>query len=213
MSGLSSLPEPIPGPEEPLEMLQACHRRIERQCATLRRLVPHLAARGADPQARTAALNAMRYFDTSARHHHADEEEDLLPALLESASGPQATRLHELIEELTEDHRALELAWRRLRPLLEAVTSGESAPLTSEAVEALAGIYERHIELEERELLPVAARLLRQEDVARVGAAMRMRRTDPARQGATLRTGHGPGATRGNAQGHTLDGKPFRRAR
>lgn len=214
-AGLTRFPEPIPGPEEPLEMLQACHRRIERQCATLMRLVPHLAARGADPQARTAARNAMRYFDTSAGHHHADEEEDLLPALLESASGPEATRLRELIERLTEDHRALELAWRRLRPVLEAVTSGEPAPLTLEAVEALAGIYERHIELEERELLPMAARLLRPEDVARIGAAMRRRRIEPAqpRPGATLRTSHGPGATRGNAQGHTLDGRPFRRAR
>jgi len=179
-AGLTTLLEPIPGPEEPLEMLQACHRRIERQCATLRRLVSHLAARGADAQARTAARNAMRYFDISARHHHADEEEDLLPALRESARGPDAARLRELVERLTKEHCALELAWGRLRRVLAAVASGEPAPLTSQAVEALAGAYERHIELEERELLPMAARLLRPEDVARIGAAMVERRTAPA---------------------------------
>ena len=33
---------PTVGTEAPLEMLSACHGRIEAQCATLRRLVPHL---------------------------------------------------------------------------------------------------------------------------------------------------------------------------
>ena len=52
---------PSAGFEVPLEMLSACHHRIEQQCATLRRLVPHLAAHGADFEARTAAIaNAIR---------------------------------------------------------------------------------------------------------------------------------------------------------
>lgn len=55
--GLPRLPEPTAGPEAPLQMLSACRGRVERQCATLRRLVPHLAAQGADAQARTAASN------------------------------------------------------------------------------------------------------------------------------------------------------------
>ena len=36
------------GFEVPLEMLSACHRRVEQQCSTLRRHVPHLAAHGND---------------------------------------------------------------------------------------------------------------------------------------------------------------------
>src|SRR5262245_7979997 len=67
--------------EAPLEMLAACHRRIERQCETLSRLVPHLAAHGADGEARAAAAAVMRYFDTSGMQHHEDEERDLFPAL------------------------------------------------------------------------------------------------------------------------------------
>jgi len=43
-------------------MLARCHGRLERQCATLRRLV----AQGANDEARIAAANVMRYFDTSA---------------------------------------------------------------------------------------------------------------------------------------------------
>lgn len=167
---------PAAEPEVPLEMLSACHRRVERQCATLRRLVPHLAAQGADQRARTAATNVMRYFDTSAKHHHADEEEDLFPALVESMAGSDAVCLREMIEGLKADHRALEAAWRRLRRVLERIAAGESVPLASDDVEALVGLYERHIEREESELLPMAARLLSEDDLARVGRAMRERR-------------------------------------
>ena len=55
---------PAAGFEVPLEMLAACHGRVEAQCATLRRLVAHLAAHGADEQARDAARAVMRYFDS-----------------------------------------------------------------------------------------------------------------------------------------------------
>lgn len=168
--------EPAPGLEVPLEMLAACHGRIESQCATLRRLVPHVAANGADSQARTAAVNVMRYFDTSARHHHEDEEQDLFPALIESMAGSDAVCLREMIQGLTADHRALEAAWQRLRRVLERIAAGASAPLAADDVEAMIGLYERHIEREESELLPMAARLLSEDELARIGRAMRERR-------------------------------------
>ncbi|MEO8717997.1 MAG: hemerythrin domain-containing protein [Burkholderiales bacterium] len=157
-------------------MLAACHGRIERQCATLRRLVPHLAANGVDQEARTAAANVMRYFDTSAGQHHADEEQDLFPALIESMAGSDAVCLREMIEGLKADHRALEAAWRRVRRALERIAAGAAVPLAAADVEALAGLYERHIEREESELLPMAARLLGEAELARVGRAMRERR-------------------------------------
>ena len=167
---------PAAGTEAPLEMLSACHGRVELQCATLRRLVSHLAAHGANEEARTAATNVMRYFDTSAKHHHADEEEDLFPALIESMAGSDAVCLREMIDGLTAEHRTLEVAWRRLRNVLDRIAAGESAPLASDVVEALVRLYERHIEREENELLPMAARLLSGDDLARVGRAMRERR-------------------------------------
>ena len=65
------------GFEAPLEVLSGCHRRVERQCATLRRLVAHLLERDPDEDARAAAAAVMRCFDTATRDHHADEEMDL----------------------------------------------------------------------------------------------------------------------------------------
>lgn len=157
-------------------MLSACHGRIETQCATLRRLVPHLLVHGVDEEARAAATRIIRYFDTSALHHHADEEDDLFPALIESMAGSDAICLRDMIDGLTADYRALAACWRHLRAILERIAAGERVPLLFDDVEALAVRYERHIEREEKELLPMAARLLSDDDLARIGRAMRARR-------------------------------------
>ncbi len=180
--GLPGHSAPAVGFEVPLEMLSACHSRIAQQCATLRRLVPHLAHRGADRQARSAALGVMRYFDTAAVHHHADEEQDLFPALIEAMAGSDAVCLRELTAGLAAEHRELEGRWQRVRAVLERVAAGDSVALEAESVDALVGLYERHIHREESELLPMAARLLSDEELDRVGRAMRERRgIDPVR--------------------------------
>ena len=157
-------------------MLAACHGRVESQCATLQRLVPHLAQHGADEQVRTAAANVMRYFDTAAKHHHEDEEIDLFPALIESMAGSDAVCIRELTQELTADHRRLELAWQVLRGVLVQVAAGEPVLLDPNAVDAFTQTYARHIELEESELLPMAARLLGDGELEKIGRAMRARR-------------------------------------
>lgn len=167
---------PAVGFEVPLEMLAACHGRVEGQCATLRRLVVHLAGHGADPQAREAAAAVMRYFDTSAVHHHADEEVDLFPALVESMAGSDAVCLHELTASLTAEHRELERRWRALRRPLEQVAAGHASALPDDEVLGFIGLYERHIAREEAELLPMAGRLLSDAELDRIGLAMRARR-------------------------------------
>lgn len=167
---------PAAGFEAPLEMLAACHARIQAQCATLRRLPAHLASHGADAPARDAAAAVMRYFDTAAPLHHADEEEDLFPALIESMAGSDPVCLRELAQSLGSEHRELEAAWRRVRGGLQRVVEGEGGALSPDAVEAFAGLYARHIEREEKELLPMAARLLGDAELDGVGRAMRERR-------------------------------------
>ena len=167
---------PAAGAEAPLEMLATCHDRAGRQCATLNRLVPHLAATGSDDQARTAATNVMRYFDVSARDHHADEEEDLFPALLESMAGSDAVCIRDWTGALTADHRAHEAMWQSLRDVLVRVEAGEAALLDAALVAAFTTEYARHIEREEGELLPMAARLLGDAQLEQIGRAMRARR-------------------------------------
>lgn len=114
MIAIPGFSTPTVGADAPLELLSACHARIERQCATLLRLAVHLAAHGIDDEARQAATSVMRYFDLSAPNHHADEEQDLFPALLESVAGSDAQCLRALIDGLSAEHRALEALWRRV---------------------------------------------------------------------------------------------------
>lgn len=167
---------PAAGFEVPLEMLSACHGRVERQCQTLLRLVPHLAAHGPDQTARDAARNVMRYFDTSARHHHADEEEDLFPALLRSAPAADAARARGLIDALLAQHRELDRLWFQLRAQLEGMVLGIGFELGADQVARMVELYRRHIAREEDELLPLAARLLGAAQLDVVGRAMRLRR-------------------------------------
>ncbi|NYT86210.1 hemerythrin domain-containing protein [Pollutimonas harenae] len=167
---------PAASTEAPLEMLSACHYRIERQCSTLRRLVPHLREHGPDEEARTAATRIMRYFDTSALQHHADEEEDLFPALLESMAGSDAICIRQLTDGLAADHRKLEAGWRRLRVVLSQIADGQPAELPADLLDAFISLYEDHMQREEDELFPMAARLLGDADITRIGQAMRQRR-------------------------------------
>lgn len=180
--GLPGHAAPAASFEVPLEMLAACHARVHAQCQTLRRLMPHLAERGADRAAQEAAAAVVRYFDTSAVHHHADEEVDLFPALIESMAGSDAVCLRGMTQALVADHRELERRWRQVRAGLQAVAAGDASGLAAADVHGFIDHYAQHIAREESELLPMAQRLLGDAELDRIGRAMRARRglADPA---------------------------------
>lgn len=157
-------------------MLAACHGRIEQQCATLRRLGPYLALHGADAQAQTAAAAVLRYFDIAAPAHHADEEQDLFPALIEAMAGSDAVCINQLVTRLRAEHRGLEHAWARLRGTLARVAAGTPDEDFESMAADFVRLYEQHLAVEEVELLPMAARLIGDAELDRMGAAMRMRR-------------------------------------
>jgi hemerythrin-like domain-containing protein len=167
---------PAASTEAPLEMLAACHGRVHKQCETLGRLAAHLPTHGSDTAAQQAATAVMRYFDTAARDHHADEEEDLFPALLEAMAGSDAVCLRALTEGLVAEHRLLEARWHRLREVLTQIAQGQPVELSVSQVQDFVAAYAAHIEKEDTELLPMAARLLSDADITRVGTAMRVRR-------------------------------------
>ncbi len=163
---------PAPGFEDPLELLRACHSRIETQCATLRKLPPHLAAHGCDAQAQQAALAILRYFDTAGQHHHQDEEQDLFPCLLNSHDAEAGG----LVQRLLAEHTVMEAAWQRLRPQLLAVAQERAATLDADTVDNFIRGYDEHIALENSQLLPLASRLLAPAELETLGRNMAARR-------------------------------------
>src|SRR6266536_1922885 len=174
----SSFPEastPSARPEGPLDMLSRVHSEALQCCATLRRLVSYLAETGCDQQARHAAERVLRCFGVSALQDFRDEEIDLFPALLESMAGSDAVCLRELTSGMAQQHRTLERMWERLREPLAAVASGQRASLDGDDVEAFVSLYHSHIEREQAELLPMAARLLTDAALEQVWTSMRKR--------------------------------------
>ena len=160
-----------PGFDDPIGVLRACHRRMERQLATLSRLCRHLPEHHADDEARTAAAAIMRYFDTAAANHHAEEEATLLPRL--RAARPD---LAELCDQIERDHAVLGDRWFRLRPRLAAVAVGRSGYLSIREVDAFCAGYRAHIAGEEAGLLSHAQSALDESMLAEIGEEMAARR-------------------------------------
>ncbi len=176
MGSEPGFPVAAAGFEAPLEMLAACRHRIRAQCAALVRLRLHVAEKGADAAAASAAHFVIRYFDGAARDHYEDEERDLFPALLEAVAGSDPVCIRALTDSLANDHRELERLWGTVRPWLVAVEAGRAASPEAAEIDTFVSLYDRHAAREEQELLPMAARLLATTELDRIGQSMRLRR-------------------------------------
>ena len=185
-----------PGFDQPLELLEACHGRIGKQCATLERLLAGLSHKGTpiryglkpvrnrmsqhgcDAQAMQAARAILNYFDSAAVHHHDDEERNLFP-LIQKAGKGEALDLCDLVERLTSEHDDLALLWRGLRPALQALAEGQTAALDQAKAQRFIELNRSHLAFENERLLPLARRLLQAADLERLGRAMAARRDVP----------------------------------
>ncbi|QTD44655.1 hemerythrin domain-containing protein [Ottowia testudinis] len=173
---LPGFQSPAVGFEQPFEMLEACHERVQRSLALLARLVAYIDAKGHDASSRSAAGDVLRYFDIAGPHHHEDEERHLFPLLKEHADA----RVRGAVAQLQADHVEMHALWQRLRAVLLAWRDGEPAPAVTDAARTLArdfaAAYERHIPLEESLAYPAARTLLAAADLQRIGAEMAARR-------------------------------------
>jgi hemerythrin-like domain-containing protein len=176
MAVLPGMRAPAPGFDEPLEMLYACHGRIQDQIATLEKLVPHLARAGCDQAAQEAARAVMRYFDSAGAHHHQDEELDLFPLLRRYAGERGRAEVLAALENLAAEHRTMDEVWARIRARLAAVAEARSPRLDIEQVAHFAWLYRRHIMREEALAFGFAAEVLTPAERAGLGARMAHRR-------------------------------------
>jgi hemerythrin-like domain-containing protein len=171
---------PAPSFDQPLEMLAACHERIEEKLKLLERLAPHLETKGCDADAQSAAHAVLRYFDTSGVWHHQDEDEDLFPLLRTRAAARGRAEIAAAVEELEREHETMDSQWHRLRQRLLAITEGEPR-LDPEEVARFAWLYRRHMDRESAALLPFAREALDAADLASLGERMAARRDSKGR--------------------------------
>lgn len=170
------LPAAAPGFDQPIAVLKHCHDRIRKQLDTLQRLPAHLAAHGADDQARQAAQAIIKYFEKAAHLHHADEEENLLPVLRLVATGEDAATLDALGPGILADHEAMHAMWQHLHEQLTGVAAGSADALDGAAAGRFAQRYRDHMATEEAHIAPMAKRLFNEAQMQQLGEAMQARR-------------------------------------
>ena len=164
----------LPGFDDPLALLRACHDKILMHCDLLGGLLTHMLEAGPDSEARKSAERIIRYFSTSAELHHRDEEDDLFPRL-----NRQSLKIAELIHTLKNEHEQLKTLWATLSPELKQLPAeGFSKEFTRTANDFFS-LYQQHIERENMEFLPLAANSLSQQELAEIGESMAERRGVP----------------------------------
>jgi len=165
------LPDELPCFDEPLALLRACHEKILAHCDLLEGLIAHMAGAGPDTGARKTAERISRFFSTSARLHHRDEEEDLFPRL-----NRQSLKIAELVYALKNERVQLDALWETLSPELKRLPGEAFSDEFTRSASDFCHLYTQHIERENMEFLPLAANSLSQQDLAEIGASMAERR-------------------------------------
>ena len=77
------------GFDDPLGMLQDCHRRIEHFLKVLSTVADRARGRALDTDESSALEAALHYFRVGGVRHTADEEESLFPRLRDRSDAPQ----------------------------------------------------------------------------------------------------------------------------
>jgi len=166
----SLIPE-LPGFDDPLGLLRACHARMLGYCDMLEKLPAHIAAGGIDDEARSAIRSLVSYFSTSAVQHHQDEEQDLFPILIH-----QSLKLAEIIYRLKQEHEQLDHLWQALATDLDKPSTLVDNPEFAAHAQAYAAACRRHIDAENKELLSMAQHILSHRQLEDIGRAMAKRR-------------------------------------
>lgn len=173
---LPGLRSPAVGFEQPFEMLEACHERVQRSLDLLRRILARVDSQGHDAQSRNAVGDVLRYFDIAGPLHHQDEELHVFPALQAHPDG----LVREAVAQLQEEHLLMHQLWSELRQVLLRWRDDADAGAVTEAerrlIDDFVTSYERHIPLEEAVAYPAARPEFSADDLARIGAEMAMRR-------------------------------------
>ena len=131
-------------------------------------------------ESRRALETSLRYFREAAPKHTADEEESLFPRL-RRIDNPELRAALVKLDVLEKDHRWAEPLHAQADELgRRYLTLGSLDPQDSEqfrsVVTQLQEMYTRHIELEDREIFPVAKKVLEEETSRQIASEMESRR-------------------------------------
>jgi hemerythrin-like domain-containing protein len=173
--------EPAPTFNDPLGMLRACHRRIERALTVMERVAAAEASGALDAPTQEALRQTLHYFRTGVPRHAKDEEESLFPRM-RRALGDRAPAAAALLDTLQEEHVAADTIHQELEALGEGLldagrfAASRDRARFSELIDSLRQLYQQHIRHEDNELFPLAALVVDEPGRDAIGAERAARR-------------------------------------
>lgn len=158
MNARAARPARPPVPALPdFNTLDSTHAAALQMLGAFERLLEQLGDGGLDEAASGSARTILAFFNGPGRDHHAQEERQVFPGLLNSGD---AELVHH-VKRLQQDHGWIEEDWRELAPQIEAISAGYNwydLPMLRAALPVFTALYQEHIALEESLIYPAARR-------------------------------------------------------
>ena len=161
--------------DRPLTNFSHCHIGILHHLDHLSEL---LQVMGDAEAAKKIAKEAVDYFHLGMKAHHQEEERELFPAVLSSATpGEERELVAQLIEKLTQEHIGLESAWKEIEFSLKEIIKGHANTLDHVHFKLLIKRYKAHASSEETIFLPLSEKILGRNNnhMAALGLSLHMR--------------------------------------
>lgn len=156
--------------DEPIEMLYACHGKIQRFCAQLEKLPNYVQQNGLDEMLVRNIQQILTYFQVAAPLHHHDEEDDFFPLLLRYAPQAQAT-----LDALESQHFVLTENWQKLSAQLNQLLAHERENVDEDCITQFVQSYASHMVLEEP-MFELGKQVIPPESLREIGQIMAQRR-------------------------------------
>ena len=159
---------------DPFGRLENTHRRIEERLATLEKAAGEL-----DGVERMRALDdvydVVGFFARGAVRHHEDEEKSLFPRLT------GVPELGPLVASLEAEHREHDEVYAEIAALVRSFPTDVGPERADEVrlaalAKRLSEVYRAHIDREEKELFPLARRVLDEATCTQMADEMEARR-------------------------------------
>ncbi|MBI4468356.1 MAG: hemerythrin domain-containing protein [Acidobacteria bacterium] len=164
----------------PMGMLTDCHRKLERILQGFLTVTAEARGTALTPEQRTVIEMGLRYFEKFAPQHARDEEESLFPRM-RSTKHPDVQAILTVLDALDADHVEAAAVHAEMdtlgrKWLAEGSLSPDEAGRLEKIVRELNSFYQRHIGIEDRDVFPLAGRVLTATEMEAVGKEMAARR-------------------------------------
>ena len=128
--------------DNPLNEFSGCHEGIFENFRQLQAMLEMLDQANRADEVRVMAKAQLDFFKNVVLEHHAEEEQELFTAVMDSATeGDEASQARQTIKRLVEEHRNLEALWASIEGDVRRLAKGKPAELDRETAGKLAKDY------------------------------------------------------------------------